>query len=272
MGLFDFVGSLAGGILGAKSADRANDRSVDAAKNGIQWRVADAEKAGVHPLYALGASTASPSFQSVGDFGVGSALQGLGQDIDRAIEAPQTSRERDKNQLNSIILNDLKVQEAQLSLESQRLQNDLLRSQLRRANQPAQPPAISHGSQLMDGQGDSRVSIHPLPLNATAPSAPFSEPSPVSDVGFARLQSGALAPIPSSDVKTRIEDTLVPDFAWGVRNNVLPYLGGSSSKPPRSMLPEGSTDWWWDGRQAAWVPNHGRDSFTGSLNYWLGRR
>lgn len=67
--------SIAGGLLGKKSQEDANERNYqmqkEFAQNSIRWKVADARAAGVHPLFALGASTnaASPSFNSsnIGD-------------------------------------------------------------------------------------------------------------------------------------------------------------------------------------------------------------
>lgn len=45
-----------------KDSNKANyNQSKEFAQNSIQWRVQDAIKAGVHPLYAMGAPTMSPS-------------------------------------------------------------------------------------------------------------------------------------------------------------------------------------------------------------------
>lgn len=100
MPLGDFISagaSLLGGLFGRKQTrsdnrqllqhqDRWNQRSLDFAtrqfESGIQTRVADAKKAGIHPLFALGASGGggSPSF-SVGGGVSGNAL---GEGIARA--------------------------------------------------------------------------------------------------------------------------------------------------------------------------------------------
>ena len=63
------------------------------AKMGIQWRVADAVAAGLHPLSALGVSPASSSPVSVGGASVdlrsspGTALSEMGQNLGRAVSA-----------------------------------------------------------------------------------------------------------------------------------------------------------------------------------------
>lgn len=91
--------SLLGGVLGNKANEKANKQAQENAlrqealqkefaQSGIQWKVQDAEKAGIHPLYALGANTVSYSPTSVGstpnnfDF-----LGDAGQNIGRAIQA-----------------------------------------------------------------------------------------------------------------------------------------------------------------------------------------
>ena len=55
------VGSIAGGLIGANNAQSVAGMNYEAqkefAQNGIRWKVEDAKRAGIHPLYALGAST-----------------------------------------------------------------------------------------------------------------------------------------------------------------------------------------------------------------------
>lgn len=76
----------------------------DLAKQGVRWRVADAEAAGLHPLAALGvaggqyspvnAITESPSQQSTNAGGTFRAFSRMGQNIARAVAATQTAEER----------------------------------------------------------------------------------------------------------------------------------------------------------------------------------
>lgn len=61
------LGSVAGALIGKKSGEKIAERQIseqeEFAREGISWRVADAKKAGVHPLFALGAQL--PSFNPV---------------------------------------------------------------------------------------------------------------------------------------------------------------------------------------------------------------
>jgi len=100
--------TLAGGLLNQESSSQARESNEkiaarqeqlqrEFAQSGIQWRVEDAKKAGIHPLYALGASTPgySPSGISVmPDTSMGNALSAAGQDVSRALAATQTPHQK----------------------------------------------------------------------------------------------------------------------------------------------------------------------------------
>ena len=83
------------------AADRYHNRTAQRnaekmAQNSIQWRVNDAQAAGVHPLYALGASTASPGAMTAGNVkaNYGQALSNL---------ASARSDAKDKNLQRQVI-------------------------------------------------------------------------------------------------------------------------------------------------------------------------
>lgn len=127
--------SLLGGLLNKSAQDESNRINAEAAANniahqkefaqsGIQWKVADAEKAGIHPLFALGANTHSFAPVSVGhspSTGLGDALPRMGQDISRAVHASSPQAVRERMVANSI---------TDLQLERGKLENDLLRTQI----------------------------------------------------------------------------------------------------------------------------------------------
>lgn len=87
------------------------------AQNGIQWKVADAQAAGLHPLAALGAQTSSFSPVSVGSTDFGS----MGQDVGRAIKAAMSDADRDEA---------TKAEATKLALEKGGLENEILRTEL----------------------------------------------------------------------------------------------------------------------------------------------
>lgn len=141
--------SLVGGFLNrsaAKDAQTATNINLrdqyehqkEFAQNGIKWRADDAKRAGIHPIYALGASTPSYSPQSVSfaaDNSLGNALSNAGQDIGRAINATRTAPERDAAFSKSV---------QQLQLEGMGLDNQIkqatLASSIQRLRANANPP------------------------------------------------------------------------------------------------------------------------------------
>nr|QJB20433.1 MAG: DNA pilot protein [Microvirus sp.] len=246
MGLFSAIGSIGGalvsGILGGKSAEKAGDQNAELqrefAQNGLRWKVADAKAAGIHPLFAVGAPpiTASPAYAGAPT----PDLSSVGQDIGRAIDAKRTPVERTTARIEA------------LSVERAELENDLLRSQIAKINQPASPPPMPGGSYVIDGQGNSSVSTVPLQRNSSVSGIPSVEAGAINDLGFSTTHTGYV-PVPSSDVKDRIEDTWIPEMMWNARNLLAPNFGGGQP-PPKSALPKGFDTWDWSAGKQEWVP------------------
>lgn len=129
MSILGALGSIAGAAVGLSNASKQSKLQEKFAKRAIQWKVADAKAAGIHPLYALGAQTTSYSPVSVGD--VSSGLSNAGQDISRAVEAARSPEDRVNTYQRTV--------EA-LTLKRMSLENDLLASKIRTINQPGTPP------------------------------------------------------------------------------------------------------------------------------------
>lgn len=120
-----FAGSAASALIGAagsvvgaglsyskqrKLAELQYKHQKEFAQNGIQWKTQDAIKAGLHPLYAIGASGASYTPSSITDGGIGDAVSQFGQNMGRAVEAGMNYEERKLAEETS-----RKIQEAQLA-------------------------------------------------------------------------------------------------------------------------------------------------------------
>lgn len=121
--------ALAGSVIGADSQHKANRANLrfqrEFAQHGIQWRVADAKAAGLHPLYALGAQVPqfSPSFQAPG-----TDYAAVGAEVGRGIHG-LTKEGRAMAALN------LKLIESQLAESDARI--GVLRSEAARNMQEA---------------------------------------------------------------------------------------------------------------------------------------
>lgn len=88
-GTIGALGSLAGGYMSATNSKKVAQMNINAqrefAQNGIQWRVEDAKKAGLHPLYAIGASGASYTPVSMDSSAMGNAVADAGAYLGKAV-------------------------------------------------------------------------------------------------------------------------------------------------------------------------------------------
>jgi len=123
----------------ARAEDYAHQKEF--AQSGIQWKVADAKRAGIHPAIALGAQPASYSPIGVGDTGT-QFLAAAGQDISRAIDTTRTASSR-------ISAFDQTVQG--LTIQKMGLENELLASQVAKVKQQIGPP-MAGDDYLIPGQ------------------------------------------------------------------------------------------------------------------------
>jgi hypothetical protein len=235
----NLLGSYLQGERQSEMAERNIGLQREFAENAVSWKVRDAERAGVHPLFALGASTHSFSPVSVGG-GIGEGLSRAGQDVSRAIMQGQTAQER--QQTFGTAVADAQLEGEQLNNEYKRLQIMRVRQQLTAAV-PGVTPDIIPG-QSVDTVGGAGIKIDPLKVNPAAANAPYSEPGPVTDVGWARTATG-VAPVPGGNVKERIEDVAPYEWSHAIRNLLLPTMGDRSSLPPFDPGP---------GNVWVWVP------------------
>lgn len=283
------LGQLAGGLSGlfggsnnnaALNASRINadqDRAFQmaAATQGIRWKVADAKAAGIHPLFALGAPTFSPSPTSLlsdsgGGSDVGRSLSMMGQGVERALMAAAPQNERDAT-MGGIM--------TELGIERARLQNDLLRAQIgslaaRVGPDQIGPPGPSVGAAgPLPGQTNAVFGkyeakppevLNPQPTNAGAQAGP-AQPS----VRWERNPDGSVVAMPTA----QMDDLSSPGWAnWQYINRVLPFFSNSGElKPPKSMLPPGYSDWHY-GFPGRWIPTNPRGPAYGEGVHYAPRR
>lgn len=274
------ISSVLGGLFGQKSQDKQMAQQIAAqkefAQQGIRWKVEDAKAAGIHPLYALGANTASFSPIGVGGSPLAEGLANAGQEIGRAVSAKGTTAERAYNQ-----------QMMALQLERGKLENQLLASQIARTNSPTQlpppmPNAVSGQSStpgsIIDGQnvfpnierfgGPAKSLVTNVPLERVQPdpARPWSEGGPITDTGWIRTAKGGYAAVPSKDAAERLEDQLIPSQAWALRNVYLPSISSTLGTPP-FRAPKG-TKWTYDVLDQSWrLKGTGRKGDRARLPY-----
>lgn len=133
--------SLIGGLFGQKKADEQAKLQREFAQNSVQWKVEDAKKAGVSPLFALGAPTVSYSPISVGS-DLASGITNAGQDISRAVTAGMTGGQRSSAYETAV---------QGLTLKRMDLENTLLASQIARITSAGGNPPFPSGLPLPTG-------------------------------------------------------------------------------------------------------------------------
>lgn len=247
MGLLNIFSQLAPTVLSAigigqsnkanreAARERERDRKLqlDTLQNQIQWRMADAQKAGVHPVAALGMSPSG--YVPVGSAGTEALdFAGLGQDISRAIHAGQTERER-RAAAGRASIEATQAQEVHLlSVERMGLENELLRSQIGRYNSAQLGPPMPDAA-----PGD--VDVLPDQVTVGSPGAPQRSPGMLTDYSFGHASTSndggsRYTLTPSADMKQRIEDT-PQEWGWQIRNGIVPsdsiFRDLHAQHPPR---------------------------------------
>lgn len=244
--------SIVGGILGSNAAkDAAHENAAMQkmfAKHGIQWKTQDAIKAGIHPLYALGAPTIGfqPSF--VGDNSLGEGIAQAGQDIGRAVAANSSTNQR---------LDQFSKLAQLLTLEKGGLENDLLRSKIRVLNQAGgiPPKPTMAEAQVLPGQGDSRVAVGPGWKAVTNPVDSSVGQGIAAGVGPTTQHfvtpDGIYVNAPAPGYKQAIEDDEFMEASQAVRLGVMPNLGSRATMP--RLKPPPGHKWQWSFENQGWV-------------------
>lgn len=167
------VGAVAGGALGGvadgaisanmqasadkKAFQRQYAAQKEFAQHGIQWKVDDATRAGLHPLAALGAQTSSFSPVSVGGVDYSALNEQMGQNVDRAFAATRSAEDRaaialERSQASQ--LNQINLERAKAGLQNDLIQNQMLASNLARlrSNQIGAPFPSGETSAISTGK------------------------------------------------------------------------------------------------------------------------
>lgn len=279
------IGAAVGGIAGLigsrqsqANASRLNELNYqhqkEFAQNGIRWKVVDAKAAGLHPLAALGASTAqyTPA-TALGDSPDWSFLADVGQSIGRAVDAKRTQQERVEQQ---------QKQDAAFALkaENQKAENDLIRAQtasiqqdmvLRQAKAAEQAvrtqqqvpamPSLGRDGSVIAGQGDATspagIEAKPAEIVVNDPQTRTAEAGSHPDKRWLRTSTGGYQPVRSEAAQNALEDDIVGSFRYDMRNGLANMANSQDNAPPRAFLPDGGRGnyfWFWDGVLGEWYP------------------
>lgn len=230
---------IAGGMLQKNAQEKENARQEaiaqkqyeqqkEFAQSGIQWKVADAQKAGIHPLYALGANTISYTPQSVGGGASDMAWLGdAGANIGRAIDATRS---------NPAKAGALEKTVAAIQLEGLRLDNEykkaLIASTMATTRQAGSAPGLPGTSTVpalvgMPGQGDA-PQVEPPSIDLSKKMAPTSPGNPGAEYGAAPEVAwyaddrGRISPQVPQGLSESFEQDKLSYWQWYYRNKIVP--------------------------------------------------
>lgn len=224
--LLDFGGRLIDTVTAGDARKEQRQYDEKMANTFVQRRVQDAKKAGVSPLFALGAGGYSPSAVSVG-----SDFAGMGQGLGRAIDAVATGSERTTRRLE------------ELAVERGELENAKLRADLSLSTQAGQGPSYPDGS----------TQRKPPSISTSIPGKPGVEPGLQPSISFHQRPDGSVGVVYGQGMKQTVEDSPYEWTEFG-RNVLMTNIGKDEWKPPKSYLPKGKDDWEWSYLKQGWVP------------------
>lgn len=172
-------------------AAKQYDHQKEFAQNSIQWRVNDAKKAGIHPLYALGSqgiSYAPSSFSSMPD----TSLSDVGQAVGSAVSSfagQKQAKELHELQKASMI-EDIRGKQLANELSSKQLMNmgqtGASHSTLLQSNLAGQSSPVTESGAT---KTTSKAILGGIDLSKVVPNITFTETA-----------SGDLIPYPAGDV------------------------------------------------------------------------
>lgn len=225
--------SLIGGLLGKSNADKQMAMQKQFAQKGLQWKAADAEKAGISKIFAMGAPAISYAPVSAGG-ALGASVADAGQQIGRAMDATSSPQGRAST---------MAVELAKAQIEGVKIDNQIklanLRSQVALRNQAGNPPPIpdSETIQHIPGQGNSEIKVE----KKIAPSGaqPFKSYGVSPEVDLYRTARGWSPQVPS-ELGEAMESQPIAALQWAIRNNILPQFDssrkvGAQGDPPPGM-------------------------------------
>lgn len=229
-GLFSAIGGAVNNIYGRWEGERNFGYQKDLNNNQIAMRVADAQRAGIHPLYALGPTGATFSPVSA------NFSSDVGQDLTRAIHANLDRRERERDTASRMA-----VTQAEERRAEERHKLDMatgmenLRSQVARNN----------SAQLGPGGPVLSRDVERVPSLVTADVAldPSRQAGTITDRQFVRTARGWVA-VPSVDVNERIQDNFPEQMRWQLRNNIIGPFSDNPRPPTESEVPLRPGNYW----------------------------
>lgn len=249
--------SLAGGMMNATAsktiAREQMKQQKEFAQNGIQWRVEDAKKAGLHPLYAIGAQGASYTPVSQDSSAMGNAVADagayLGKAIDGSIDAASRKALEQENLEFTRRMRFNQLEEARERVKGLKLDNEAQMMQMAQraagvSNNPARPLSVStpmgefgvnnpaQRSHLSKVGGNNAsvlagVNLKPADVVLTSPGRPNQVAGANAETQLLRTENGYQI-LPSQAFADATDDDILSKIAFNIRH----FIGDRVNPPP----------------------------------------
>lgn len=227
--------SIIGGLLGQSNAKRQENLQREFAQNAISWKAADAERAGISKIFAMGAPTTSYAPVSVGQ--LGTSVADAGQHIGRAMEAQAGPAGR----LGGISQEIAKAQLDGLKVDNEIKRADLL-SKMATRNQPGTPPPLLSDGETpsMPGQGNSGIKLQ----KQIAPGGYLPQKSfgVAPEIDMYRTAKGWAPEVPQ-ELGEAQESQPLSAAQWFLRNKLLPQFDHTYRTPPFKLPLDSNLMW-----------------------------
>lgn len=265
----NLLSGLFGRSSAAKEAEKERAQQREFAQSGIQWKVEDAKKAGIHPLYALGAQTASYSPINTGAVSDYTDIAKSGQDIGRAIDATRSGRDRISALQTSIAAAQLDGLQVDNQIKRAELASKLATNSTRGPGMPERIP----GNTEYDGQGDPIKIVGPgITVNTrrdvTDPNSPAYIPGSGPSVALTKNTTGGYTPMIPPELAEALESDPAGYWDWMIRNRYLPNF--NTGQKPSS--PKAGYETIWNSWKQQWelVPKGRRRFRDDKYGPWFG--
>lgn len=228
-GLFGLAGASAAESAAHQQADTNYERQKEFAQNGLQWRVQDAQKAGVHPLFGLNANTQGFSPNPISDPGWAELGRSTGHEVAAAFDTNERSRQR-------LALEQMKADKKKTEAETMLIENQIARNNMSAMQTKPWPMAEDYSPINKDAQQVEDVGYNDDVSGAIVRSHPGAAAGNYSSLSGQEL-----------DKDWSVSPGTSPSWSeWQIDPKlklVLPYSGGQGQAMSESV--EDIPKWWW---------------------------
>lgn len=290
--------SLVGGAMSAAASKKIAKMQIAAqkefAQNGIQWRTADAKAAGLHPLYAIGASGATYTPVSQDSSAMGNAVADagayLGKAVDQAISKADRKALEQENLEYARLMREGNLELMRQNIRGKKLDNDFNEQQMvnslraQGSANPARPLVVStpmgefnvnnpdkkRYTAKVAGNGATAlagVDLQPAKVVMSSPGNPAQTAGANSDYSLVRTENG-YTKVPSEQFANFTDDDVVSKVAWNLRNSIGDRVGNLPRDldvryyPLPKDVPLGFDTWRFHRIRGEWLPyDRGHDEY-----------